>query len=115
MAQVKVSAMTYALMIRALQQNPHTPHELVEETGLFIRTVRQYLHALDKAGAVHICGWVKDARGADHTPVYKMGPGKRAVRSKMTHAERQARYRAKQQALREIQMFAGPTLEVTHE
>ena len=112
---VKVNAMSFAKMMRLLLEGPHTAHELAEETGLFKRTVYESIHALEKEKVVHVSAWEKDARGADHTPVYKMGPGKRAVRSKMTGAERQAKSRAKKRALLEIQMFAGPTTEVNHE
>lgn len=100
MPQVKVNAMSYAQLIKALMPGCFTLKELTQETGLHYLTVCEYTRELHKAGAVHITMWEKDSRDRDALRIYKLGPGKDATRSRLTQAQRQARARARQQMAR---------------
>jgi transcription initiation factor IIE alpha subunit len=111
----KVNAMSIALMIRALIDDEVTQHDLSALTGLHVVTIRRYVKAMERAGAVHVCSWDEDRRGRRVVPVYKIGPGKTAARVRMDRKIIRARYKAKQEALRMMQSFAGPLHEVTHE
>lgn len=113
--KVRINALSFALMIKALQQSPHALHELADETGLTPRTLKSYVLALEKVGAIHVCGWEKDRRGSVHMPIYSIGSGKPAAKRILTQAERSARHRAKKQAMKTNALFAGPTNEVNHD
>lgn len=69
----RLNAMAVADMVRLLQRGTPTMHQLVEASGLSIHTVRAYVKALHKAGAVHIAGWKADGRGAYVTPRWALG------------------------------------------
>lgn len=99
---VKVSAITYAQLIKYLLDGDYSCAELAQETGLHYVTVLNYTRALYRAGAIHICRWDADSRGRHLTKIYKIGAGKDAKRFKLTHAERQARVRAKHKAIQLI-------------
>lgn len=105
--QIKVGAITYAQLILHMLEGNHTCKELAELSGLHYVTALQYARELHKAGAAHISGWEKDSRGRDIIRVYKIGAGKDAKRQRMTQAERQARYRAKQSHLDLMQRMAA--------
>lgn len=110
MKQVKVGALSYAKLIKAMMDRPCSINELVDETGLHYLTVAQYCVALHNEGAIHISMWEKDSRGRDAIKVYRLGEGRDAKRQRMSGAERQARARAKRSALAMIQRVGG-----THE
>lgn len=93
--QHKVNQDTYGRLFRMLLDDPCTAHELAEETGLHIVTAQSLMRTLKKHKVVHISAWEPDRLGRDATPVYKLGDGKNKARRRMTHAERQARHRAK--------------------
>ncbi len=114
MAGCKINALSLALLVKALLDGPHNQHELAAETGLHVITIRRYVKAMEQVKALHICAWDRDPNGRAIVPVYKMGPGKKAPRVKMTPAQRQAKRRAKKKALKTNALFAGP-IEVTHE
>lgn len=69
----RLNAIAVAGMVRLLQTGQPTLHDLVDEAGLCIQTVRAYVKALHKAGAVHIAGWKADGRGAYVTPRWALG------------------------------------------
>jgi hypothetical protein len=103
---VKVNALAYAHLIKALQEGDHTVRELSEITGLAELTVYWYCRELHRVKAVHIATFAEDARGYRTATVYKMGPGKDAKRVRYSQAERTARYRDKIKA-RELVMVMG--------
>lgn len=99
MSCVKVNAMSYALLIKALMPGDLTLTELAEETGLHYVTVRAYCKELHKARAVHIARFEPDTRGRHTIKIYKLGTARDAPRPKLTGAQRQARRRAVLRAL----------------
>lgn len=95
MKQVKVNAMSYALLIKALQDAPQNCRELAEITGLHYVTVLLYVRELHAAGACRIAAWEKDAQGRDCVKVYRLGAGRDAKRQRKTLADRRADYAIK--------------------
>lgn len=105
---IKVNAMSQARLIKLLLEGTYTCPELAEMTGLHYVTVLQYCRELHLAKAAYIADWEKDSRGRDNLKIYKLGVGKDKPRARMTEAEKQARYRAKMQAVKALQRMAGP-------
>ncbi len=106
-ATIKINAFTQGVLIKHLLEGIYSCKELAEITGLHYVTVQEYTRELHRAGAAHIASWEKDTRGRDVIKIYKVGTGTDAKREKLTGAQRQARVRAKKQALRMSQVLAG--------
>lgn len=105
--QIKIGALTSALLVKHMLEGVHNCHELAELTGLHYVTVLNYTRAMHKVGAAHISSWDKDSRGRDIIKIYKIGEARDAKREKMTGAERQARSRSKRQHLELVQRMAA--------
>ena len=95
----KTNQETYAILFKHLLDGPMTAYDLVEESGVHIVTAQSLMRCLKKHKVVHICGWEKNSRGIDTTPIYKLGHGKNKPRAKMTDKERTQRYRDKKKAM----------------
>lgn len=93
---MKVNAMAYAHLIKAMMPGDLTMHELAEETGLHYQTVRDYVNAMHKAGVAHITRFDPDSRGRHTVKIFQLGEGKDAKRIRMTQAERQQAHRARE-------------------
>lgn len=100
----RVSA--FGRMVDSLIDGASVP-ELVVVTGLNTTTVQRYVNGMRKSGAIHVHMWNPDRRGRDILPVYIMGRGKDAKRRKLSHAERQRRYREKQHYLMMMHALGG--------
>ena len=107
MPKVKVNALSYAQLIKALMPGCFTLQELADETGLHYLTVCEYTRELHKAGVIHITHWEKDVRDRDALRIYKLGKGRDAQRERLTAAQRQARVRARQQMARLLNLEAA--------
>jgi len=105
--QIKVNAISYAHLVRAMIDGDKTCLELAEITGLHYVTVLQYTRELHKVGAAHISMWLPDKLGRESIKVYKIGRGFDAKRFRMSQAERQRRYRERQRFNREQRGFMG--------
>ncbi len=95
---IKVNAMAYSHLIKALFTGDHTCEELAQITGLHRLTIYQYCRELHKVRAVHICRREPDLLGRHNVKIYKLGEAKDAPRVRMTGAERQAATRARAKA-----------------
>lgn len=95
---IRLNAITNAQLIKYLLEGIYTNQELSEITGLCVRTIRTYVSAMHKAGALHISSWKKDSIGHYSMCVYKIGEGKDAKKPKMTDSEIRKRYRQKLKA-----------------
>lgn len=100
MSQIRVNAMSFAIMVRSLCDGPKTVHQIAEASGLRVWTVRHYVKSLHKQEVVHIHGWVPDSMGRDATVIYAWGMGIDVPRRLTTGAEkmRQRRKRAREAA-----------------
>ena len=95
MKKIRINAITNAQLMLKVSEGVYTTHELSEQTGMCIRTVRSYLAAMHKVGVLHITDWEEDANGIRTLKVYKLGKGKDVEKPKMTNKEIKARYRKK--------------------
>jgi len=95
--QIKVNAMSFALLIKELLEQSYTCAELAERTGLHYVTVLNYTRELHKAKAVHISAWRMNERRQYVLKVYGIGHMSDAEkpRQALTPAQRAQRYRAK--------------------
>lgn len=104
---MKINAFSYAQLIKCITEGPCTIQDACDYTGLHYMTCQQYLRELYRAKVIHISAWEKDPRGRDVIKVYKFGKGRDAQRQKLTGAERMARMRERQKAMRHAQVIAG--------
>lgn len=100
--QVKLGAMSFAKVLRALTDGPSSAQELQEATGLSLETLHNLMRALRKEKLAHIGSWEKDALGRDTIRIYRLGPGQDAPRRKKTKAQiaRECRQRKLEQKMR---------------
>lgn len=96
---IKVNALSFAQLIKYMNEGTYDCKELAELTGLHYVTVLQYTREMHRAKAAHICMWEKDSWGRDAVKIYKTGEGRDAKRSKMTQAQRQQRHREKKRGI----------------
>lgn len=104
---VKVNALAYAHLVKALQEGDHRVRDLAEITGLAELTVYWYCRELHRVKAVHIAHYAEDARGYRTATVYKLGEGKDAKKVRFSDKERTARYRAKLKAQELVMVMGG--------
>jgi hypothetical protein len=102
-AQIKINALSFGLLVKDLLIGEHTLEQLAERTGLHYCTILSYTRGLYKAKAIHICGWRMNKNRQYVLKVYKIGdkqdmPKPRKAR---THAQRSAKYREKLRLRRE--------------
>jgi len=91
----KIGALSNANLMMLMLEGTYTCKQLAEKTGLHYSTVLDYVRALYKVGACHICGWEEDAKGRSVIKVHQLGFGKDMAQPKMTAAEKAKRYRNK--------------------
>lgn len=95
--QIKVNAMSFALLVKEMLAGEYTCEELAEKTGLHYVTVLHYTREMHKAGSAYIAAWRMNDRRQYVLKVY--GVGNRAdvdkPRKAMSPAQRQLKYRAK--------------------
>lgn len=97
MAQIKVNAMSFALLIRDILEGQYTCEELAQRTGLHYVTVLNYTRQLYKVKAIHVHAWRMNAKRQYTLRIYAIGdkPDALKPRKAMTTAERTYRYRMK--------------------
>ncbi len=110
---VKMGALTYARMIRALHGKPHTKAQLADATGLHVQTIGHYLNALHDEHMVHILDWERDRMGRQTTAIYVWGMGIDAQRTPKTVNQKMRDWRARKRAglLKPPRQPAGPAVD----
>lgn len=93
--------MSFAKLVKLLDERPRSKPQLAELTGLHVWTVRHYVDALHKEGMAHIVRWGKDSLGRDVTAFYSLGFGVDRPRAAKTGAQkaRERRQRAREAAM----------------
>ena len=104
---VKINALSFAHLIKLLEEGTRSCAELAQDTGLHKLTVYHYTRELHKVKAIHVCMWDRDERGRSSVKIYQLGEKKDAPRVRETSAVRQARCRAKKLAIQMNQRMAG--------
>lgn len=97
--QLKINAISFALMVKALSEKPHSKPQLAELTGLHVWTIRGYVDALHRVQMAHITHWDKDGMGRDVTAYYSLGFGIDMPREQKTGAQKAREYRARQRRI----------------
>jgi hypothetical protein len=92
----RINAIAFAIMVKALLDGEYTAQELAETTGLAVGTVRGYVNAMHRAGAVYVSGWEQDDCGRYRARQYTLGEGQDKPRPKPApQKQKSARWRAK--------------------
>jgi len=95
-------------MVKALLDGGYTMIELAETTGLAVATVRGYVNALHKTGAVYISGWDQDNCGRYRARQFTLGEGIDMKKPKPApQKQKSARWRAKLKHIELIQRTAA--------
>lgn len=92
----KVNQDAYATLMASLIAWPADCYKLAEVSGLHIKTTQDLMRAFHRKGCVFICGWIKDPKGRDTTPIFalKLKPTDRDVpRARKSRAEIAKAYR----------------------
>lgn len=105
----RINALSVVKMMRALQADACTTHELVEVSGLCLVTVRRYVLTLHSEGVAYIEHWEQDRRGTYTTPAYRLGCHKDAVRPKKSQSLRCKEWRARKKHQAVTAALAGVT------
>lgn len=103
----RVNSLSFAQLVKFLNEGLYSCKELADLTGLHYVTVLEYTRAMYRAKAVYICEWEADSRGRSLIKIYKIGNGKDAKRTKISGADRSIAYRAKQNQLDIIRRLHG--------
>ena len=106
---IRLNALSCALLMRALIDEPCTVRELMDVSGLARHTVWRYLRALVKVKVIRVAEWESDSLGRPQIPAYMMGAGKDVPRPKQPRDRRARRVQRYQREVQRamIQMSAG--------
>ena len=92
---IKVNAISFAMLIKALRIGNVSLTDLVEKTGLHYLTVAYYIKTIHNAGEVHVSSRRIDTLGRNAVKLYTLGPGIDAKSTALSARERQRRRRAR--------------------
>ena len=104
----RVNALAFSIMVKAMLDGEYTTREMADLTGLAIGTVRGYVNAMHKAGAVYISGWDQDDCGRYRARQYTLGESVDAKKpAPAPQAQKSARWRNKLRNISIIQRMAA--------
>ena len=92
---VKLSYLTFALLLEELLSGPATAKALAEHTGMGHRYMCRLLKVLHSKRVIHISGWERDAIGRMAVRVYALGVSKDVKKPTKPRATINREYRAK--------------------
>jgi predicted ArsR family transcriptional regulator len=104
---VRLNALSIAKMLRYLQEVPANVDELAEVSGLTTHTVRKFVLAMHREGAIRTSGWEPDTLGRYVTRVYSFGEGRDAPKPKKERGQVNREYRARREQMRLQNAIAG--------
>lgn len=93
--QIRLSYLTFAMLLEELMSGPCTAKHLSEHTGMGHRYMCRLIDALHTKRLVHVAGWDKDSLGRMAVKVYALGHGKDAPRKTKPREVVNREYRAK--------------------
>lgn len=85
---MKVNAICYAIMIRMLMERPCTIQEVIDETGLGMRSVCNTLRVWKRHGILYRAALAQDSVGRWNIPLYRLGKGKDCPPRRMSREEK---------------------------
>jgi hypothetical protein len=74
--RTRLNAKLYAMALQEMADGPSTRQELIEQTGLGVKTVAGIVKALHQRRLIHIGAWEKDALGRCILPAFSFGKGR---------------------------------------
>lgn len=95
----KINQESYALIFKALLNEPMSIDMMQDLTGLHRQTLYKLMRCFKRHKIVYISDWEWDTRGRDSKAVYAIGNKKDKPRYCMTDAERARRYRERKKIL----------------
>lgn len=107
--QIKMNAITYAVLISELQEGGRSVRELVHATGCHPCTIRGYMRALHHKGCVFIVNYELDRARAKCYTLGRRADARRppARTPKQCYRDRQAA--AQRAAMRELTVLTNPS------
>lgn len=93
--QVRLSHVTFTLVLEELVSGPCSAQTLAEHSGMLPKTVRLLMRTMRKKKLAHIAGYDKDTRGRVNVTLYGFGHGRDAKRKPKDRAQVQREYRQK--------------------
>jgi hypothetical protein len=73
---------TYARLFIALSEGPVTAQDLSHSSGIYVKTVREFLRELHKHKIIHISQWDTRLNRRIKLPMFKLGDGPDAPKPK---------------------------------
>ena len=101
--QTEQAKLKIARIEELLRANPLSLQEVADGVHLGLQWARVYMRHLTDAGMAHICHY-EDRKTTAYlitVPMYAWGPGKAAIRPKLTQQQRQERSRNNLEPIRE--------------
>lgn len=74
--RTRLNAKLYAIALQEMADGPSTRRELIERTGLSVKTIEGIVRALHQRRLIHIGAWEKDALGRFSLPAFSFGKGR---------------------------------------
>lgn len=105
---VRINAMSFAAMVKAISEECYTFADLSELSGLGLQTTRLYVKALHKAKAIRVVDWTEDKRGVRSIRVWGLGDEPDAKKPQpLPQKEHSRKYRAKLKHIKLVQQMTG--------
>jgi hypothetical protein len=97
---------TYARLFVALSEGPVTAQDLSHSSGIYVKTVREFLRELHKHKLIHISQWDYRNNRRIKLPMFKLGDGPDAPKpKKLPSALVMRRYRERQKIKEQFDPF----------
>lgn len=77
---IRMQPILYARMLVMMRDDPCTVADLVEETGLHIKTVREFTRQMHQHRIISVASWVIVPLSRTRVPVFKLGDDRDAKR-----------------------------------
>lgn len=97
--QKKINQESYAMIFKALLDEPMSIDMMEDLTGLHRQTLYKLMRCFKRHKIVYVSDWEPDRHGRDAKAVYAIGNKKDKPRYCMSHAERSRRYRERKKLL----------------
>jgi hypothetical protein len=109
-APARVSHLAIAQMVACLADGDATVPDMAEHSGLCQFTVRAYVRAMRRAGAIHVSAWCHDECGRQTLAGYKVGRKQDARRvPPQTRAQMAKNQRARKKMAAQLGMLRQET------
>lgn len=108
-AKLRITAHSQAIILRALVDGPCTIQDLIDESGLNISAVYNYVRELRKHKLIYLVDKAPDRRGQKSLDIWRFGPDKRDTYRPTSAKERQKKCRENKKKREVHALLAGIT------